>query len=186
MSQQSTVAGVLKEATGMSIGWGTIMILLGFAAVILPFKAGIAISAVVGWIIVLSGIAYLASAFAASGAGGFVWRVLIGVLYVVGGGYLAFHATLALESLTIVVATLFFIEGVFETAVFFEFRGVPGAGWILFDAVVTLILAYLIWRGFPSSSTWAIGTLVGINLIMSGTTRLMYSVYARKTLKAIA
>ena len=51
---------------------------------------------------------------------------------------------------------------------------------------MTLVLAYLIWRPWPSSSSWAIGTLLGINLIVSGFTRLMYSVEARKALKAIA
>jgi uncharacterized membrane protein HdeD (DUF308 family) len=68
--------------------------------------------------------------------------------------------------------------------VFFQVRGVEGAGWILFDAVVTLVLAYVIWRPWPASSSWAIGTLVGVNLVISGFTRLMYSVAARKTLKA--
>src|SRR5258708_2457011 len=84
------------------------------------------------------------------------------------------------------VAAIFFIEGVTEIVVFVQFRSLPGAGWALFDGIVTLILAYMIWRPFPSSASWAIGTLLGANLIVSGFTRLMYSVEARKTLKAIA
>jgi len=91
-----------------------------------------------------------------------------------------------LESLTLVVAAIFFVEGVIETIVFFEFRALPGSGWILFDGLLTLVLAYLIWRPWPSSSSWAIGILLGINLIVSGATRLMYSVTARKMLKAVA
>jgi len=70
--------------------------------------------------------------------------------------------------------------------VFFQFRSLAGSGWILFDGIVTLILAYMIWRPFPSSATWAVGTLLGVNLIVSGFTRLMYSAEARKSLKAIA
>lgn len=84
------------------------------------------------------------------------------------------------------VAAIFFVEGVMEFVVFFPSRALPGSGWILFDGVITLLLAYLIWRPWPSSSTWAIGTLLGINLIVSGSTRLMYSVTARKALKAMA
>lgn len=185
MTEQS-VTGVFKEATGMSIGWAIVMIVLGFLAVFLPLTTGLAVSILVGWIIVFGGFTYLAHAFAAQGAGGFLWRMLIGIVYIVGGGYLAFHPGLTLESLTLVVAAIFFIEGVVEIVVFFQFRTLPGAGWILFDGIVTLLLAYVIWHPWPSSATWAIGTLVGINLIVSGVTRLMYSVSARQTLKAMA
>ena len=90
MSTQS-ITGTLKEATGMSIGMAVIMIVLGFLAVFLPFATGIGISILVGWIIVFSGFAYLAYAFAAQGAGAFLWRTLVGVAYVIGGLYLAFH-----------------------------------------------------------------------------------------------
>jgi uncharacterized membrane protein HdeD (DUF308 family) len=185
MTAQS-ITDKIKEATGMSIGMAAVMIVLGFLAVLLPFATGIGIAILVGWIIAFSGFAYLAYAFAAQSAGAFLWRTLIGVAYVIGGVYLAFHPGLGLESLTLVVAAIFFAEGVLEAVVFFQFRSLPGSGWILFDSVVTLLLAYLIWRPWPFSSTWAIGTLVGINLIVSGFTRLMYSVAARKTMKAIA
>ena len=185
MAGQSTT-DVLKETTGMSIGWGLVMIALGILAVLMPFTTGIAVSIFVGWIIVFSGSVHVASSFAASGAGGFLWRMLIGIVYVVGGGYLAFHPTLALESLTLVVAAIFFVEGVLDTIVFFQLRTLPGSGWILFDGLMTLVVAYLIWRPWPSSSGWAIGLLVGVNLIVSGATRLMYSMTARRLLKAVA
>jgi uncharacterized membrane protein HdeD (DUF308 family) len=185
MNGQS-ITQVFKEATGASIGWAVVMIVLGFAAVFLPFAAGIGVSILVGWIIVFSGFAHIAYAFAAQGAGTFLWRMVIGIAYVVGGGYLVFHPGLALESLTLVVASIFFVEGVMEIVVFFQSRALPGSGWILFDGIVTGLLAYVIARPWPFSSTWAIGTLVGINLIVSGSTRLMYSLAARKSLNAIA
>jgi uncharacterized membrane protein HdeD (DUF308 family) len=185
METQSTM-DVLKETTGLSIGWAALMIVLGLAAVLMPLATGIAVSVFVGWIIVFGGFAYAAYAFAAHGAGAFLWRTLIGVAYVIGGGYLAFHPGLTLESLTLVVAAIFFAEGALQTVVFFHFRSFSGSVWILFDAALTFILAYLIWRPWPSSSSWAIGTLLGINLLVSGFTRLMYSATARKTLKAIA
>ena len=185
MNGQSTT-DVFKQATGMSIGWAIVMIVLGFLAVLMPFATGIGVSIFVGWIMVFSGFAYLAYAFAAQRAGAFLWRMLVGIVYICGGGYLAFHPGIALESLTLLMAAVFFVEGVTEIVVFFQFRPLSGSGWILFDGILTLILAYLIWRPWPSSSAWAIGTLLGINLIVSGFTRLMYSVEARKSLKAIA
>jgi uncharacterized membrane protein HdeD (DUF308 family) len=185
MNGQSTT-GVLKQAAGMSIGWAIVMIVLGFLAILMPFATGIGVAIFVGWIMVFGGIAYVAYAFAAKSAGAFLWRMLVGIVYVGGGGYLAFHPGIALESLTLVMAAIFLIEGILEIVVYFQFRSLSGSGWILFDGLITLVLAYLIWRPWPSSSAWAIGTLLGINLIVSGTTRLMYSVAARKTLKAIA
>lgn len=147
----------------MSMGMAAVMIALGFLAVFLPFATGIGTSILVGWIIVFSGFAHLAYAFAAQGARAFLWRMLIGVAYVIGGVYLAFHPGLTLESLTLVVATIFFAESVLEFVVFFQFRGLSGSRWILFDGIVTLLLVYVIWRSWPFSSTWAIGTLVGIS-----------------------
>ncbi len=185
MNTQSAT-GIFKEAAGASIGWGVVMILLGILALFLPLATGIGVSIGVGWIIVFSGIAYVASAFAARGAGSFLWRVLIGGFYILGGLYLAFNPGLALESLTLAMAVMFFFEGVLETAVYFQFRALPGSGWVLFDGLVTLLLAYLIWRPWPGSSIWAIGTILGINVITSGFTRLMYSVAASRTLDAIS
>jgi uncharacterized membrane protein HdeD (DUF308 family) len=161
------------------------MILLGVVAIALPLASGIAVSELVAWIIVISGLAYLASAFAGRNAGAFIWRMLIGLVFVGGGGYLAFHSGIALESLTLVMAIIFALEGVLEIVVFFQFRTFTGSGWVLFDAIVTLLLAFIIMRPWPSSSSWAIGIILGIDLILSGSIVLVYSLAARKTLEAL-
>jgi uncharacterized membrane protein HdeD (DUF308 family) len=177
---------VIKKVTGASIGWAVVMILLGLLAVILPLVTGIVISVLVAWITVLSGLAYLASAFAGRNAGAFIWRLLIGLVYIAGGGYLAFHPQLALETLTAVLAIIFTVEGVLEIVTFFQFRVYSGSGWVLFDGLVTLLLAFLIWLPWPNSSSWAIGIILGVNLIVTGFTVLMYSLTARKTLEALS
>jgi uncharacterized membrane protein HdeD (DUF308 family) len=185
MNAQHTT-NIFKQAAGASIGWGIAMILLGVLALFLPLATGIGVSIAVAWIIVFAGIAYSASAFAARGAGSFLWRLLIGAVYILGGLCLAFNPGIALETLTLAMAVMFLIEGVLETVLFFQFRRLPGSGWSLFDGLVTLFLAYLIWRPWPGSSIWAIGTILGVNLIISGFTRLMYSVAARRTLEAVS
>ncbi len=180
-----TARNVIKEVTGASIGWGVIMIVLGMLAVILPFATGIAVSVVVSWLIVVAGLAYVASAFAGRNAGAFIWRLLIGLVYVLGGGYLGLHPNLALESFTVVMAVIFVMKGVLELITFFQFRAYSGSGWVLFDSIVTMLLAFLIMYPWPSSSTWAIGVILGVNLIFTGVTVLMYSVEARKVLGEI-
>ncbi len=184
MNAQSAT-DVLKQATRVSIGWAVLMIVLGFLAVALPLATGIGVAIMVAWIIVFSGFAYFAYAFAAQGAGAFLWRMLIGIVYVVGGLYLVFHPGLALQSLTLVVAAILFAEGVLQMVVFFQSRSLPGSGWVLFDSIMTLVLGFLIAYPWPFSSAWAIGTLVGVNLLVSGFTRLMYSLAARTELKAV-
>jgi uncharacterized membrane protein HdeD (DUF308 family) len=175
---------VVKGLTTASIGWAIAMILLGFLALCLPLAAGIGASIAVGWIIVFGGVLYGASAFAARGAGTFLWRLLAGIAYVIGGIYLALHPGLALASLTLAMALVFFFEGMMEIFAYFQARSSPGSGWVLFNGVITLVLAYLIWRPWPSSSVWAIGTILGINLIISGITRLSYSIAARRAVAA--
>lgn len=176
---------LIKQATGTSIGLAFLMILLGFFAIGLPMATGIGIAMLVGWIIIFSGFAHLAYAFAAQGPGAFFWRILIGILYTLGGIYLVFHPALGLESLTLVLAMMFFAEGILQMIVFFQFRSLPGSGWILFDSVTALLLGLLIGLSWPSSSLWAIGTLVGVNLIVSGFTRLVSSVAVRSELKTM-
>ncbi|MGA2170995.1 MAG: DUF308 domain-containing protein [Terracidiphilus sp.] len=178
-------SSVFKEMTGASIAWGVVLIFLGFLAIVLPLATGIAVSELVAWIVVLGGFAYLTSAFAGRNARAFIWRMLIGVVYVAGGAYLAFHPHFALESLTVVLAVIFFLEGALEIARFAQFCVYAGSGWILFDAIVAFLLAGLICLPWPSSSAWAIGTILGINLIISGFTLVMYSLAARRTLEAL-
>jgi uncharacterized membrane protein HdeD (DUF308 family) len=179
-------ADVFKKVTGMSLGWAVLMIVLGFLAVTMPLATGIGIAILVSWIIIFSGLAHLAYAFSAKGAGTFLWQLVIGIVYVAGGFYLAFNPLIGLVSLTLVLGSILFAEGLLLMIAFFRFRSLPSSGWILVDGIATLLLGFLIWYPWPFSSGWAIGTLVGINLLVSGFTRLMYSLEARRALKAIA
>jgi uncharacterized membrane protein HdeD (DUF308 family) len=162
------------------------MILLGAVALFLPFATGIAVSILLSWIIILAGCAFVASAFAGRDDGAFIWRMLIGVVYIAGGGYLAFHSTIALESFTMVLGLIFVLEGILDLVVFFQFHDYPRSGWILFDAIISLVLAYLIMRPWPTSSMWAIGIILGIDLIVSGVTRVIYGSSARRAMKELS
>ncbi len=82
--------------------------------------------------------------------------------------------------MTLILASLFLIEGVLDLVLYFNLRPARGAGWVLFDGLVTLVLALFIGLHWPSSSAWAIGTLVGVSMIMSGVARVMMSVGIRK------
>jgi uncharacterized membrane protein HdeD (DUF308 family) len=96
------------------------------------------------------------------------------------------HPVAALLSLTIALAIYLMLEAVLEFALGFKLRPLPGSGWLLFDGVITLILAVMIWRTWPSSSAWVIGTLVGISMLFSGISRLMLSLAARSVTSKLA
>jgi uncharacterized membrane protein HdeD (DUF308 family) len=173
-------AALLRQASGWSILWGVLLIIFGIVAIGAPFLAAVAVNALIAWLIIFAGVVHLVVAFHAHGAGSLIWKLLVGVAYVCFGGYLLLHPLLGVASLTLVLATLFFIEGVLDIVLYFKLRPARGAGWVLFDGLVTLLLALFIGIHWPSSSVWAIGTLVGVSMIMSGVTRLMMSMAVRR------
>jgi uncharacterized membrane protein HdeD (DUF308 family) len=128
----------------------------------------------------LAGVVHLVVAFQAHGAGNVAWKVLVGLAYLAFGAYLIAHPVIGVASLTLVLASLFLVEGVLDVVLFFQMRSMHGSTWVLVDGIITLLLGLLIYAHWPSSSAWAIGTLVGVSMIISGVARVMLSQAVRK------
>jgi len=173
-------AEILRHASTLSILWGVLLIIFGMFAVGSPFIAAVAVSVAIAWLIILAGVVHLMLAFHAHRAGRLVWKLLVGVAYVLFGVYLTLHPVLGVASLTLVLASLFLIEGIFDVILFFQMRPMRGAFWVLVDGTITLLLGLMIYLQWPSSSAWAIGVLVGVSMIISGVTRVMLSLAVRK------
>lgn len=182
----TSVGTIAKKSVGWSIGLSILMIVAGLLAIVVPLAGGIAVNLVVAWLLIFSGVAHLVFAFHTRGAGGVVWELLLGILYIFIGGYLLLHPLAGLVSLTLALAFYLSAEGILELVLSWRLRVMPGSGWLIFDGIVTLILAVLIWRTWPSSSEWAIGTLVGISMLFSGISRLMLSLAARRVVTKLA
>jgi len=174
-----TPAGAVKKATGWSMIWGILMLVCGILAISLPLASSVGLVIVLAWLILSAGASHLIFAFHSHSVGGFLWKLLLAVVYGAAGVYLLVNPLLGVVSLTLVLAVFLLVEGVVEIALYFGIRQAPSSGWVLFDGIVTLILGILIWRHWPSSSLWVIGTLVGISLIFSGISRLMLSMTVR-------
>jgi uncharacterized membrane protein HdeD (DUF308 family) len=181
-----SVGTIVKQSVGWSIGLSILMILAGFLAIALPEVAGITINLLVAWLLIFSGVAHLVFAWHLRTTGGILWELLLGVLYIIVGAYLLLHPVLGLASLTLGLAIYLFAEGVLELILSFRLRPMPGSNWLLLDGIITLILGILIWRTWPSSTEWVIGTLVGISMLFSGVTRLMLSLAARSVVTKLA
>ena len=119
---------LLGKSTGFPVGWAILLIVVGFFALALPFEAGIAIAIVVAILVIVAGIAHLAGTFAARTTGGFFWRLLVGCAYLIAGVYLLINPKLSLVSLTLALAVLFLVEGVFLLVTYFQVRSAPGSG----------------------------------------------------------
>lgn len=85
-----------------------------------------------------------------------------------------------MAGLTLALAIYLFAESVLEFILGFQLRPRQGSGWLFLDGIITLILAAMIWRTWPSSTAWALGTLVGVSMLFSGISRLMFTLAARK------
>jgi len=156
------------------------MIVAGLLAIVIPPAAGIAVTIFVGWLLVFSGLAHFVYAWHTRSTGSLIWEILVGIAYVFVGGYVLYRPLLGMASLTLGLAIYLFAESVLEFVMAVRLRPQRGAAWLFVDGIITLILAIMIWRTWPSSTAWVLGTLVGISMLFSGITRLMISLAARK------
>jgi uncharacterized membrane protein HdeD (DUF308 family) len=182
----NTPVEAVKQASTLSIVWGVLLIIFGMVAISSPFLAALAVNVAIAWLIALAGVVHLMLAFRAHGAGSMIWKLLVGIAYILFGGYLILHPVLGVASLTLILASLFLIEGILDIILFFKMRSVGGSSWVLVDGIITLLLGLMIYLQWPSSSAWAIGILVGVSMIISGVTRVMLSLAVRKTTAAVA
>jgi uncharacterized membrane protein HdeD (DUF308 family) len=185
MGQQNP-SEIVRQASTWSTLWGVLLIVLGILAVGSPLVAAVAVNVVIAWVIVVAGAVHLMLAFQAHSAGSVIWRLLVGVAYVFFGLYLIMHPALGVATLTLLLASLFLVEGILNIVSFFRVRSLQGSSWLLIDGIITLILGLMIYTQWPSSSAWAIGTLVGVSLIVSGVSGVMLSFAVRKAVGAVS
>lgn len=170
---------IVKKTSGWFMALAFVFMLLGIFAIVEPGVAGLAVTILVGWVLIFGGVAHFVAAFSGGGVGRVIWQSLIAFAYLVGGFYFVAHPLLGLRSLTLLLAGILLAEAVFETIAFFRLQRAHGSGWLLMDALFALLLSGLIWSGWPSSSVWAIGTLVGVKLLMTGASRLAFGLSSR-------
>ena len=185
MSTAPNPVGTVKKSLVWSIVLSILLILAGIAAIILPPVASLAVTIFVGWMLVFGGIVHFVYAWKTRHAGGVLWEVLIGVVYLAAGAYLLWNPIVGLAAVTLALALYLLFEGLLEFVLSYQLRPAPGSGWLLFDGIITLILALLIWRIWPIGAPWILGLLVGISMLVSGTARLMLTVAARRMLNQV-
>ena len=175
------VVSAIREHWVLFLIEGIVLMLLGAAAIILPVIATLAFTLVIGWLFLLSGLIGLITTFWMRNAPGFWWSLLSAVVGIAAGIVLMRWPISGTVSLTLVLIAFFIIEGIVTLMYAFEHRAQLSGrwGWMLASGIVDLILAGIIFAGLPETATWALGLLVGINLLFGGTAMIGMALAAR-------
>ena len=172
MTTTTITDDISKQAT-WSIVMGVLTALIGVVMIIYPMAAATVTTIFVGWSLFLVGVAQLIFAFQSTGAGHFLLKLLTSLLYGITGLALVFFPVPGVAALTIVVGSVFIVQAALLIATAFQLRPIAGWGWFLADGLADAAIAILILAGWPSSSYWAIGTLVGVSVLMTGISRVI-------------
>lgn len=174
---------VIKRITGWYIATAALFILLGAFAIVEPAAAGLGVTVLVGWLLIFGGVAHLIGAFAGGAVKEIIFQIAVGIAYLVAGRYSLTHPLLTIGTLTLLLGAVILTGGVVEIISYFRLKSQGASGWILLNGIITVILGGMVCFHWPSSSVWAIGILVGLTLLMTGMTRLMFALAARKLLR---
>jgi uncharacterized membrane protein HdeD (DUF308 family) len=170
----------IAERWGWFLALGIVLVLAGVAAIAFPLLSTIAAKIALGWIFLAGGAMLLIHAFSIKEWRGFLLELLVGVLYVVAGGWLAFFPFTGIITLTILLAALFLAEGVLEVIMAVRVRPHEGWVWLLLSGLVAVAVGVLIAYELPSSATWAIGLLAGVNLLSTGVSFIVLALAGRR------
>ena len=189
-TQQSGIQGIQRAATAaLREHWvlflveGVVLLVLGATAVVLPPIATLAVTILFGWLFLVSGIVGLVTTFWMRHAPGFWWSLLSAALGIIVGAMLLASPVTGALSLTLVLIAFFLIEGAVTIMFALDHRRELSGrwGWMLTSGIIDLVLAMMIFAGLPSTAAWAVGLLVGINMIFGGAALIAMALHARKS-----
>jgi uncharacterized membrane protein HdeD (DUF308 family) len=179
---RAAVAGALREHSTFFLVEGIILLVLGVVAILLPPLATIAVTIIFGWIFLIAGLIGWVTTFAARGAPGFWWSLISAVIATAAGLMLLVRPMSGAISLTLLLIAFFAAEGVASILYALEHRReLTGRWeWMLISGVIDLVLAGIILAGLPGTAAWALGVLVGVNMIFGATALIAMALHARR------
>ena len=164
----SNWAQEVKKNAGWLVALGVLTVIAGFLSIGSPMLGGVAVSVLIGIAMLIGGVARTVGVFRAGSFGQGALALIGGILTFVGGVILVTRPGVGLASLTLLLGAYLLVDGISGTLLAFHVRPEKGWGWMLFSAAMGLLLGILLLREWPLSGLWAIGTLVGINLLFAG------------------
>jgi uncharacterized membrane protein HdeD (DUF308 family) len=176
------VTSALGDSWRFLLTEGIILVLLGIAAIVIPPIATLAVELILGWLFLISGIVGLVMTFMTRQAPGFWWSLFSAVIAIAAGVVLLAWPAGGVLSLTLLLIAFFIMEGVATIMYALDHkRELSGRwGWLLASGIVDLALAAIIFAGLPGTAAWAIGLLVGINMLFGGAALIGLALHARR------
>lgn len=175
--------GSLQRHWGWMLALGVLMLVFGVIGLYASVALTIVSVLLFGALLVAGGIAQAIQAFRASGWKSVALHVGIALLYIVGGGIALYDPVAASLSLTIFIAAMLLVAGIFRAAMAFQMRPIGGWGWVLFGGIMSFLLGLLIFAQWPVSGFFAIGLFVAIELIVDGWSCILFALAAKSTEK---
>ena len=179
-TRQPTMLDEVKHRSGWAVFMGLLTIALGVVLLIYPLATATAATVLNGGMLTLVGLAEIVVAPTSQTPGTFLLRLLIAVLYCFTGLVLIVNPFSDPESLTLFVGWMLIVRGILAMVAAFRIRGVDGWGWLIVDSIANLAAGGLIVAKWPSSTTWAVGTLVGAAVLVTGVSRTVLAVRIRR------
>jgi uncharacterized membrane protein HdeD (DUF308 family) len=178
----SSVATSLHSHWRLFLTEGIILLVLGILAVVVPPIATIAVEVLIGWLLLMSGIVGLIATLRMRGAPGFWWSLISAVLGIAAGIILLRWPLSGALSLTLILTVFLVLEGLVSILYSLEHKRELSGRWgaMLFSGLIDLLLAGIIFAGFPGTAAWAIGLLIGVNLVFGGSALIAMALHARK------
>jgi uncharacterized membrane protein HdeD (DUF308 family) len=175
---------VVHEKRGWFIGLGIALAILGTLAIVLPPLASLATTVVLGFLLIAAGIAEAAHALANRRWAAYGWELAGGIVHLIAGALVVAFPLTGTLALTLVLAVFLLAEGVLRLIRASQHRHVQGNGWLVFDGIVSIALGLLIGVGWPSTAAWALGLLVGVNMLLGGSEMLFIGLAAGRARRA--
>jgi uncharacterized membrane protein HdeD (DUF308 family) len=178
---QQAVAQSIRDHWVLFLVEGVILVILGVLAIVIPPIATLAVTILIGWLFIVSGIVGLVTTFMARQAPGFWWSLLSAVVAIAAGVLLLVWPLSGVLTLTLLLIVFFTIEGVLTIMYALEHKKELSGrwGWMLASGIIDLVLAAIILAGLPGTAAWAIGLLVGINLLFGGVSMIAMALHAK-------
>jgi uncharacterized membrane protein HdeD (DUF308 family) len=186
-TMRETLTGWAEDAK-KNAGWivvlGVVTVIAGFLALVMPWAGGVGVTVFVGFALMVGGIARVMAAFSAGSFGRGTLAFIGGALCLLAGVIMVARPGAGLAALTLMVGAYLLVDGIFGAVLAFQVKPEKGWGWMLFAAVMSVILGFLLLKEWPLSGIWAIGTLVGINMLFAGFSLISIGSAGRKLAKA--
>jgi uncharacterized membrane protein HdeD (DUF308 family) len=168
-----------NQQMGGGIWVGILLVLLGAVAIFTPFFSSVVVETWIGLILASGGLSSIVYAFQTRDEDGFIWKLLLGLLYMATGVLLFVYPLTGVLTLTLLLGSFLLTEGTFEVILAFRLRPNQKWLWVLINGIVTIGLGVLVWLQWPNDSAWVLGTVVGASVISTGISRIgMYSNHA--------